>query len=248
MRAILPYHLGPGGISQFYPQLFRFTNDVWLVARLHLGQHADQFYGHIKNEKSEVLRTADDYLLELVITGTLLENYYAKAQARPPWSFGLLMGLYRARKRYKKLKNRIDRLRGILSFWLLEGRSWDTGNWTLHGFQRLLNWLEATGEFSEEVRRLRQWMPYYRQRSAADFRSIIKSAVFVARYMNTKGEEELGAYTCKVPQFLSVQSASYRYREDYFFVTRARNEYYMNLFGAELMNRGMRNHFRSMPR
>ena len=243
------YNLSPaddGG--NFYKDLHRFTNEVWLAASMQLGTHAEEYYNYIIENNIEAPRTKDEYLLELVITGVLAKNYYAKAQKTNSLSTQLLARLYGWRKQNQTLKPVIDKLRGVLSYVLLNRkRARDHYHYSLHGFARLLQWLSATGEFNEEVTRLTQWCWFYKLKTKAYTRSLFNLAVAFVGYFEIKGEETLGKYVCNVNHFLQNKLATYRFKEDYFFVSRCRNEYFMNMFDADVLNRCMKEGFRNMP-
>ena len=241
------YHLSPPGEGNaFYKDLYRFTNEVWVLGEFYLGQYADEYHGYIVNNSIELPRTKDEYLLELVITGVLAKNYYAKAQQVPKVSTRLLEELYAFRKNHSALKPAIDRVRGILNNLLLNKKGRGI-HYSLKGFVQLLHWLRATGEFNEELIRLQQWAWFYKTKTAKEVRSMLTASVVFADAFEATGEEMLGKYVCNVNRFLKKKVSNYRFREDYFFVSRGRNEYFMNMFGAEILNRQMRHHFTEMP-
>lgn len=247
MPGAITYNLNPAeNTADFYRDLSAFTRDAWTVASLHLGAHVEEYYGFIVENQLEPARSRDEYLLELVITGILVKNYYSRAGRTSSFSTQFLSGLYRLRKKHQQIKPLIDRIRGVLSYVLLEKKNGSAVNWSLRGFSKLLSWLKATGEFNEEVIRLDQWTEFYKTKNRAQFRSIVKSAIYIADYIEIKGEEVLGRYVCNIPHFLKSRARVHRYSEDYFFVSRCRNEYFMNMFGAEILNRQMREAFKQM--
>lgn len=248
MHEPVTYHLSPPGeAAGFYKDLYQFTNEVWVIANFHLGQYVNEYFDYIIANSIEQPRSKDEYLLELVITGVLVKNYYSKAQETNTVAAQLLDRLYAFRKKHQIVKPAIDRVRGVLSYILLNIKGKETYNFSLKGFSNLLQWLSATGEFNEEVIRLKQWAWFYKLKTSKEVRSLLKSAVVFASSFEVKGEERLGKYVCNVNRFLKKKVSNYRFREDYFFVSRGRNEYFMNMFGAEILNRHMRNHFQQMP-
>jgi uncharacterized protein len=244
----ITYDLRPDqNAGKFYQDLRQFTNDAWLVASFQFGRYADDYYQYIVDNKVESPRTKDEYLLEIVITGVLVKNYYAKSQKTNSLSTKLLSRLYEFRKRNQKLKPAIDKLRGLLSYVLLNKSAQKNYRFFFKGFLRLLKWLSATGEFNEEVIRLQQWSCFYKTRNKSYVRSILHSAVAFTQFFESTGEEKLGKYVCHVNHFLRNKLATHRFKEDYFFVSRGRNEYFMNMFGADIMNRCMKDAFKNMP-
>ena len=157
--------LSEPGPNYFYRHLSLFTNDVWAVACFHLGSHIHEYRSFVEHNYVEPTRSKDEYLLELVITGILVKNYYAKSNQTSPLFTKLLSRLYSLRKHHQKAKPIIDKVRGILGYVLLEKKKNTTFNWTARGFCRMLKWLSATGEFNEEVIRLNNWVAFYERTS-----------------------------------------------------------------------------------
>ncbi len=237
----------PGQLGNFYEDLHRFTNEVWTVANIQFGWYVNDYYNYVIKNKIETPRSKDEYLLEIVIAGVLVKNYYTAAQKTNLFSTKLLSKLYIVRRQNQRLKSSIDKLRGVLGYALLHKKHKANFDYSLKGFDKLSDWLSATGEFNEEVNRLEKWNSFYQQKTKTYFRSLINSAVAFTYYFEKKGEQHLGKYVCNVNHFLQNKLATYRYKEDYFFVSRCRNEYFMNMFGADIMNRCLEENFRNMP-
>jgi hypothetical protein len=249
MNKTITYNLATvGGPVDFYDNLSRFTDAVLQEARVRLGRITDEYIGYLSAHRTEPLRSRDEYLLELIITGVLLQNYYGKAARVPSLFTSLLSGLYRLRKQHTRLKPTLDRLRGVLAYGLLEQKAVGTTHYSLQGWRRLLRWLEATGEFSEEALRLGRWTGFFRLKPGADLRLLFQQVASFASFLDQEGKEQLGAYVWRVPHFLQHEARRHRYREDYFFVSRGRNEYFLNMLGAEILNRHLRAAFQAMPR
>lgn len=238
----------PGQPGNFYEDLHRFTNEVWTVANIQFGWYVNDYYNYIIKNKIETPRSKDEYLLEIVIAGVLVKNYYAAAQKTNLFSTKLLSKLYLIRKQNQRLKSSIDKLRGVLGYVLLHKKRQGNFDYSLKGFDNLSGWLSATGEFNEEVSRLKKWSMFFQVRRNGYVRSLLNSAVAFTYYFEKKGEQHLGQYVCNVNHFLQNQLPGYRYKEDYFFVSRCRNEYFMNMFGADIMNRCLEDQFRNMPK
>jgi uncharacterized protein len=243
------YNLSPvDNRGNFYDELQRFTNQVRLAASIQLGRYVEDYYSYIIDRKIEDARHKDEYLLEIIITGVLAKNYYTRAQKVSSISTSILGTLYSVRKQNQSLKPTIDKARGILSYlWLNKTPSERSPHYSTKGFAKLLEWLSATGEFNEEVIRLEQWARFYKLKTEDYLACLLESAIVFTDYFERKGEERLGRYLCNVTHFLQNRLRTYRFKEDYFFVARKRNEYFMNMFGAEIMNRCMEYDFKKMP-
>jgi hypothetical protein len=58
-----------------------------------------------------------------------------------------------------------------------------------------------------------------------------------------KGILTFSKYLQNLNYFHQNTLPSYKYREDYFFASRHENEYYLNMFAAEVLNRGLKKGF-----
>jgi hypothetical protein len=108
---------------------------------------------------------------------------------------------------------------------------------------KLLEWLEATGEFSQEVRRLRRWQAYLTGLPQAEASKVLVNAVTLAAWFDVRSTEALGKYTPDVERYLNEVRPGRYWHEDVIFCGRRRIEYHMNMVGAEIMNRVFREGF-----
>jgi len=107
----------------------------------------------------------------------------------------------------------------------------------------LLEWLTATGEFTEEVTRLQQWIAFYITKTEAEISDTLRTVISFSAIFEKLGKEKVGKYTTNVSYFISNTLNEYTHREDYFLAGRKENEYFLNMFGAEIMNRQLRESF-----
>lgn len=110
-------------------------------------------------------------------------------------------------------------------------------------WEKLLLWLEATGEFSQEAARLRLMADCLAKAPPGAFRAAAEAAVAAAAWLNDAGARMLGGYTRRVEDFRSRLGERSVRREDAVLRNRSRVEYHLNLLGAELMNRVYRSVF-----
>jgi hypothetical protein len=66
-------------------------------------------------------------------------------------------------------------------------------------------------------------------------------------WFETESVRVLGPYTVRVEEFNAGHALRYRWREDQFMCLRSRREYHLNMLGAEIMNRALRDAFLSTP-
>jgi hypothetical protein len=114
---------------------------------------------------------------------------------------------------------------------------------TLNHLDQLLDWLAASDDFGQEVKRMRAWRDFLAGQSAAQVAETLATAVAFATWFEAHAETALGRYTPHVEQFLAETHPGYRWREDVVFCGRRRVEYHLNMVGTEILNRAFREAF-----
>lgn len=172
--------------------------------------------------------------------GTLWQIYSGDASGLEEVPRQLLTGLSRLRKQGGSLKPGIDFIRGILATVFLSPDLYDnmfTLEPTSEHLEKLLNWLSATGEFNQEVKRLRKWHDYLKTLPQKEASDILATAITLAAWFEVCSEEALGRYTQNVENYLNELRPARYWHEDVIFCGRRRVEYHLNMVGAEIMNR-----------
>jgi hypothetical protein len=230
--------------DNFYKLLSSSTDIILIDSINKLGFIIDSYYSFLLKNNIEKPRAKEEYALEYIAIGIFWRNYAAKAKKMPIFSETLLSFLYTNRKRYPALKSSLDLIRGFLAYQLLEWHvKKDNTDFNLANFKRLLKWLKSTGEFNEELKRFSNWELYFKTVNEGHLALILKLTVTYADEFTTKSRSMLGEYTKNVNRFRNKARKSYKFREDYFLARRMENEYYLNMIGAEVMNRQLRESF-----
>jgi hypothetical protein len=115
----------------------------------------------------------------------------------------------------------------------------------LSDIQRLVTWLEATGDFREDAFRYVRWIGYWGMQSNAEFLDAMNIILSFADWFTNESELHMGAFTPNVDSFIEKKNSFYKWREDRFSSLRSRSEYHMNMVGAEIMNHAYRKEFLS---
>jgi hypothetical protein len=232
--------------DRFYRDIAAFTDEV--IARLDqvLGQLVTDVRTHDENP-----RTGAEYLYELLVLGVLWRVYGNRALrlARSPQRVMSLLS--RWRQRGSAIQPVVDALRGVLAtIFLAPGGYSPDGPTALTPahMERLLGWLDATGDFTQEVERLRVWHTLFAGQSADGTRRHLTAVAACADWFTHRSLEALGSYTPRVEAFLAETRLRYRWREDVIFCGRQRVEYHLGMVGTEIMNRAFREVFLAAPR
>jgi uncharacterized protein len=230
--------------SGFYSELSLFTDLIIRDLNPETEKYLTDFCHFVDENKVEKLRSRNEYLVELLMIGVYWNNYSGNAVKTGSLSKKLLKVLYKQRKKFPKHKPEIDKVRGFLAYsFLRKNNQKRCGTLTSKMLNQLLNWLSATGEFNEEVLRLNTWAAFLNTKNAAYTENLIKNSMLFADYFSLKGMEVLGEYTQHIGDFHQTILPSYKYREDYFLASRRENEYFLNMFAAEVLNRGLKKGF-----
>jgi len=182
-------------------------------------------------------------MLDLMIFGTLWNSYKGK------WTNLIVIENYflgilsNARKKLPAIKSNIDWLRGkLISKWLDKKQN-SVVEPTSKNLKRFISWLNATGDFSEEAKRIKMVVDPI-DRYPHTMRAIILNEIFeYADWFENYSKQTLGKYTIGVESFLAKHPVDYKGREDYFFCGRKEVEYHLNMVGAAIMNKALRKDF-----
>jgi hypothetical protein len=246
MTKNMPYSLknDQENSSLFYQQLGEFTDFILRNLDSELLDSIESYCYFLKINEIETIRSRSEYLVELLMIGIYWNNYSGNAVKTGNRSVKVLQKLYKQRKRFPKHKSEIDKLRGFLMYFFLENhRKSPFERFNQQSFKKLLNWLSATGEFNEEVLRLRNWDAFFLTKDTSYSARLLRKSILFAEQFSLQGIESLGEYMQNLNYFHQNTLSSYKYREDYFFAGRRENEYLLNMFAAEVMNRGLENGF-----
>lgn len=181
----------------------------------------------------------EESLLELLMLGVLWLARGHESLTGSPAQHDLVVELVRER-RAGAGKRRDGSQNRLLSFDTAHERGSSVPS--LCELQRLNDWLLATGEYDDEVKRLGGWLDFLSQpdrRSAA----VLERIVGFARDFEGCSLNRLGSFTEQVDRFLQEQLPLRRQREDAAQCSRRRLEYHLNMAGAELLNRAWQKEF-----
>jgi hypothetical protein len=222
----------------YYPAVAAFTDEMLAEADRRMRPLVEAF-----RAGRELPRTDEEYILELLTLGVLWRVYTGGALGLAGAPRRMLTWLARLRERGGCLKAGADVLRGALAALFLSsgGRGpAEPPSPSLGHLDHLLGWLEATGDFSQEVKRLRAWRDFLVGRSPEQAAETLAQVIALAAWFEAASEVALGRYTPHIERFLAGPYRSYRGREDLVFCGRQRVEYHLAMVGIEILNRAFR--------
>lgn len=225
--------------DRFFETLTDFTAEVVQAGERRFGGLLADFQeGHPEDGY-----TAPELVFDLLVIGTLWRVYAPEATQLPDLPRRVLAGLVHVRRNYAALKPLADSLRGALGWLFGVGRAEGEQPDVLgrDALDRLTGWLEAAGEFREEVKRMKTWQAFLSSRSGAE--EVLAGIESFGEWFEQASLEALGAFTPQVEAFLAERHPRFRGREDYVFTGRRRVEYHLYMVGAEIMNQAYREAF-----
>jgi uncharacterized protein len=236
---------GPAA-SSYYPAISAFTDQVLLKAENSLALTARIYRWYLIKFELETPRTVEEYIFDLLNLGILWRTYGQTALSVRIAPFRFLAQLAEWRKKHPLFKPLIDIIRGfMMSFLLIPSKKKSKVNIPrdLHDIERLVAWLDATGDFREDAFRYIRWLGYWATITPNHFNELMFSILSFTDWFEKESLIHLGMFTPNVGTFVAEHKDFYRWREDRFACLRSRVEYHLNMVGAEIMNRAFREEF-----
>lgn len=243
---IITYSLKDGSNSSdnYYKCIGTFTGNVIDKAEKVINIPLKDFEAYIRIEGLQPVRSAQELIVEALTLGVLWKVYGSDVIGLNTIFRRILAAVSRARKKHSCSKHMLDKIKGILITAALSHPRNKMQRVTIptpEQISGLLSWLEAFGDFEQEVKRLRQWAAFLSDR--ADQYNYTKYLMEFADWFEIEGQEHLGKYTGNVNSFLKNRKSCYRWREDRIFCFRSPVEYHVNMVGAQILSNVYRAEF-----
>ena len=235
-----------GASDEFYSDVSWVSEGVLAEIDLRAASLIDRYGQYVHAELREAERSRGEYSLDLLMLGLALGRYAGAADSTPGWVVALAHELFWLRREAPHTKSLADLGRAALIRFFLAprmGRGTRTGQAQLNRLPRLIDWLQATGEFEQEVRRLNNWRSFLGAMAPGDADGAMSLSVEIFDWFEREAATALGAYTQGVPAFLAGEYAHRGLREDQIFCGRQPAEYHLAMVASEVMNQGLRAQF-----
>jgi uncharacterized protein len=238
----------------YYSEVAAFSRRVLAETDRRAAVALDGYSHDVAAYLHETPRSRGEYALEFLGMGRSIRLYGNVAAATPDWVVFLARGLFQLRRLAHPLKPAVDFLRAGL-FQIYMHRNMHRGGnapageeFDLNQLARLIQWMQGTGEFEQEWRRLENWRGYCSRLSPGESRQWIAVSIRLFDWFAGEAEAVLGKYTAGVTPFLQTGWAKRFWREDQIFCGRQPVEYHLGMVAAEVMNQGLRADFHQRPR
>jgi len=229
--------------NQYYNNITVYTKQVVIKAEEFLRPLPETVMEFYSTEGKAAKEFA---ILDFMILGILWKVYSGNAGRLNEIPGTMLTMLSNLRNNNSKIKPCIDFLKGIMSTIFLSPNRYNNTisiKPSMDNLGRLTTWLKATGEFNQEVKRLERLKDFLMTLPKKDSVNLIASAINFATWFESSSKENIGIYTESVERYLNEVHPKRYWHEDVIFCGRRRVEYHLNMVGAEIMNKALRESF-----
>lgn len=251
----ITYNLQSGS-EDYYTKIKTFTPEVLQSSEGFIDSMVNEFqsFTHTNNKKNP---SREECIFEALMLGIFWNNYSSRSLKLDERPQKLLSKLSTLRNEIPSLKEEIDDLRGIMATMFLLDNNIKSSNLsessemvelTKENLKLLLKWLEATGDYIQELKHLKVWNKFLSQKSEEEFALNLTSILMFADWFHETACKNLSQYTSHVNNFLDEKLTEHVDKEDLIFCGRKQVEYHLNMVGAEIMNRNFRSEFEKRPR
>jgi len=236
----------PGGSSdEYYADAARFADLFLDEVELRASFLLDGYGRHVQEALREAPRSRGEYAVELLMLGLALQRYGGAAESAPSWAVELTRELLWLRRSvaFKPLVDLGRAVLGCLFFAPDGGGPPSSAPPSPDRLPRLIEWLSASGEFTQEAMRINNWRSYLATFSPEVAAYWLAEAVALFEWFICEAEAALGTYTSGVSAYLAAEAPRHKWREDRLLCGRIAVEYHLAMAAAEVMNRGLLNEF-----
>ena len=231
---ILAYNLKGKGINSnaYYEKLKvvskRIKNLLFDYGKIQL----EEFMIYVVKNNIEDLRTKDEYAIEFLMIGAMLKDYRKYIKKINKGTLRLFKVLNKLREG-KSLNRNVDKIRGYLISNILMKEVSENYDYDIN---ILINWMEASGDFKEEVYRMKVWGDFLKVKDEEYKKKFFKQPLSIAESMCNICDGTIGLYIKQLDIFLKKAKHKYKNREDLIYCTKGKVQYYFNMVSAQIMN------------
>lgn len=248
---IYDLRLGGENSDDFYEQTAGFSDRLLAEIERRAGSFLNDYIPYVQDFLREAPRSRGDYALDLLTLGLALGRYADAAERSPGWAMAIAREFHWLRRESSWAKPVADLARAAVWRLFLEPGPETkpaTRPFTLKQLPHVIDWLQATGEFEQELRRLNNCRNFLATLDGAEASRWMEVAVEAFDWFEGEAAEALGAYTSGVAKFLATEREGCGVREDRLLREKRAVEYHLGMVAAEIMNRGLREEFDQKPR
>jgi uncharacterized protein len=230
--------------GNYYRKISGITDFVMYKGEAELGIIMDAFQAFTFTN-GQIHKSRYELLIELLTHGVLWK-YYAGYSIRLTTITEKVLNCmnYLRTINNGSFKNQADRCKGwILTHFFPYGLD-ETDNKAainVENYHKWLRWLNAGGEYYHEAHQLKNWYNFWKARPDEMKIEFPKILLFTSWFIDYC-QDQLCEYTTTIPKFKNTLKTR-RNREDMLQTGKRTGEYFLNMVGAEILNRAYRDEF-----
>lgn len=228
--------------NQYYMKVEELSSKIISNVLISSERYLKDFTAFIDQYKLEKIRTKEEYTIEILLIGILIKEYLENGYAFRCGSKSVFTILNKLRKN-DCCKGKVDNIRGKLVTNVLMKKESKRIDIDFKNFKLLVRWLEATGDFKEEIYRLKNWIKFLGDKDDKYIDDLLKVSVNNSDYLYNQGKKYLGEYTINVYKYLSSYRSIHNNKEDIIYCGKGEVQYFFNMIAAETMNNVYRKDF-----
>lgn len=221
--------------NEYYNEIQQISNKTLKKGLRGSEIYLNNFMTFIAENKIENLRSKEEYFIELLLIGIFIGEYKDNARAFKNNSNKIFLILNNMRKK-ELLKDFIDNIRGKLISKILIKKMHVLEEITIEDFKLLIRWLDASGDFKDEVIRLNGWKAFLETKDTVYSSEILMFCCNFSEYFYAQCKDPLMKYTKNVKIYLKEYKEKHNNKEDIIYCGKGEIQYFFNMVSAEIMN------------
>ncbi|EKQ57134.1 MULTISPECIES: DUF116 domain-containing protein [unclassified Clostridium] len=231
-----------GNSKRYYDEIETLSYRILQKGLMQSDNYLIDFMKFIKASKIEILRTKEEYFIELLLIGIFIEEYkdHARAFRNMPGKIFLILNNLRKKEKFKIW---IDLLRGKLISRVLLKKVNELNELSLEDIILIIKWLKASGDFDEEVIRLNNWKVYLENKNKSYIQDMLEFCHILSKNFYEECKCILGKYTKVLSKHLDTYKERHFNKEDIIYCGKGEIQYFYNMVSAQIMNTVFREKF-----
>ncbi len=225
--------------DNYYDCIKVFTEKVIKKAEETIPPSITAFEAYPNKTGTKQISSRRELIVEALTLGVLWKAYGDTVICLKPVFRKALAAISKNRGKNILFNRGLDTIKGILITLALSHpneRKSELAIPSTDNIKECLLWLEAFGDFEQEVKRLKHWVSFMTNVDMSNNCNHLKSLIEFADWFEIEGQNYLGKYTYNVANFIKEKESLYRWREDRIFCLRKPIEYHLNMVGAQILS------------
>ncbi|RDY26759.1 DUF116 domain-containing protein [Romboutsia weinsteinii] len=235
--------LGDDDSDDYYEIVDRISDDIATKVLNDGKEYINGIITFIEYKDLEKIRSRAEYGIELLLIGVMLIEYNDYARAFNPTIEPIFKVLNNLRDRKQEYKVKIDKIRGKLNTKILMKKRYNFESLSLGNLKLLIKWMNASGDFKEEVLRLKNWEIFLSTKDGNYINYFLNTCMSLSNHLNDICKNSLGKYSENVDMYLKKYKEKHFNKEDIIYCGKGEIQYFFNMVSAEIMNKSYREEF-----